>query len=282
MHKNKTFYQNSTIEIKGKIIGADRPLVMGIINLTPDSFYEGSRKQSENEIIETAAAMLADGADMLDLGAYSSRPQAEDISEELEWDRLNSILPKLRTEFPNAILSIDTFRSSIAEKSLSCGADIINDISGGTLDDKMFDIISKWNCPYILMHMRGTPQNMNSLTSYDNLVDEIIKFLYDRTNELKEMGLHKIIVDPGFGFAKNTEQNFELLSRLDELQSLGVPILAGLSRKSMIYKTLGITSEDALNGTTALNVIALLKGAKIIRVHDVKEAVECVKLYSYL
>ena len=282
MHKNKTFYQNSTIEIKGKIIGADHPLVMGIINLTPDSFYEGSRKQSENEIIETAAAMLADGADILDLGAYSSRPQAEDISEELEWDRLNSILPKLRTEFPNTILSIDTFRSGIAEKSLSCGADIINDISGGTLDDKMFDIISKWNCPYILMHMRGTPQNMNSLTSYDNLVDEIIKFLYDRTNELKGMGLHKIIVDPGFGFAKNTEQNFELLSRLEELQSLGVPILAGLSRKSMVYKTLGITSEDALNGTTALNMIALLKGAKIIRVHDVKEAVECVKLYSYL
>lgn len=282
MHKNKTFYQNSTIEIKGIIIGAERPLVMGIINLTPDSFYEGSRKQSENEIIETAAAMLNEGADILDLGAYSTRPQAEDISEELEWERLSTILPKLRAEFPNTILSIDTFRSGIAQKSLENGADIINDISGGTLDNQMFDVISKWNCPYILMHMRGTPQNMNNLTSYENLIDEIIKFLYDKTNELKKMGLHKIIVDPGFGFAKNTEQNFELLSRLEELQSLGVPILAGLSRKSMIYKTLGITSEDALNGTTALNVIALLKGAKIIRVHDVKEAVECVKLYSYL
>ncbi len=282
MHKNKTFYQNSTIEIKGKLLGGPQALVMGIINLTPDSFFEGSRKQSENEILETATRMITDGADILDLGAYSSRPNAEDISPEAEWDRLQHILPKLRAEFPDIIISIDTFRADIAEKALALGADIINDISGGTLDKRMYEVVAKHNCPYIVMHMKGTPQNMQSLTQYENLINEIIDYFEEKIEALQALNFNKIIIDPGFGFAKNIEQNFELLSKMEELQQLNRPILAGLSRKSMIYKSLNTTSEEALNGTTALNMIALQKGASMLRVHDVKEAVECIKLYSYL
>lgn len=282
MHKNKTFYQNSTIEIKGKLLGGPQALVMGIINLTPDSFFEGSRKQSENEILETATRMITDGADILDLGAYSSRPNAEDISPEAEWDRLHHILPKLRAEFPDIIISIDTFRADIAEKALALGADLINDISGGTLDKRMYEVVAKHNCPYIVMHMKGTPQNMQSLTQYENLINEIIDYFEEKIEALQALNFNKIIIDPGFGFAKNIEQNFELLSKMEELQQLNRPILAGLSRKSMIYKSLNTTSEEALNGTTALNMIALQKGASILRVHDVKEAVECIKLYSYL
>ncbi len=282
MHKNKTFYQNSTIELKGKLLGGAPALVMGIINLTPDSFFADSRKQSENEILETASKMISEGADMLDLGAYSSRPQAENISEETEWERLNKILPILRKEFPSAILSIDTFRANIAEKALNEGADIINDISGGELDEKMFPLIIKWNCPYIMMHMKGTPQTMSTLNQYTDLIKEIKEYFEVKIEKLKSQGFEKIIIDPGFGFAKAGTQNFQLLSDLEELKSLGMPILAGLSRKSMIYKTLNIDASEALNGTTSLNMVALQKGASILRVHDVKEAVECVKLYSYL
>lgn len=282
MHKNKTFYQNSTIELKGKLLGGAPALVMGIINLTPDSFYAGSRKQSENEILETAAKMISEGADMLDLGSYSSRPQAENISEETEWERMSSILPILRKEYPSIIISIDTFRANVAEKALSMGADIINDVSAGSLDEKMFPLIVKWNCPYIMMHMKGTPQTMSTLNQYSDLVKEVIDYFEEKINILQTQGFQKIIIDPGFGFAKVGTQNFELLSKLGELKSLGMPILAGLSRKSMIYKTLNIEAADALNGTTALNMVALQNGANILRVHDVKEAVECVKLYSYL
>lgn len=282
MHKNKTFYQKTTIELKGKVLGGTKPLVMGIINLTPDSFYEGSRKQTEHEILETSAKMLKEGADILDLGAYSSRPSAENISAEEEWNRMQDILPKLCTEFPEAIISVDTFRTFVAENAINNGADIINDISGGTLDDEMFALVAKLNCPYIMMHMKGTPQTMQSLTQYDNLVQEVIDFFEERIKQLQQYNFNKIIIDPGFGFAKNALQNFELLSRMNELQTLGMPILAGLSRKSMIYKTLGISASEALNGTTALNMVALQQGASILRVHDVKEAVECVKLYSYL
>ncbi len=282
MHKNKTFYQNSTIELKGKLLGGAPALVMGIINLTPDSFYAGSRKQSENEILETVAKMISEGADLLDLGAYSSRPMAENISEETEWERMSSILPILRKEYPSIIISIDTFRANVAEKALNEGADIINDISAGSLDEKMFPLIVKWNCPYIMMHMKGTPQTMSTLNQYSDLVNDVIDIFAEKINILQTQGFQKIIIDPGFGFAKVGAQNFELLSKLGELKSLGMPILAGLSRKSMIYKTLNIEAADALNGTTALNMVALQNGANILRVHDVKEAVECVKLYSYL
>lgn len=282
MHKNKTFYQNSTIELKGKLLGGAPALVMGIINLTPDSFYAGSRKQSENEILETAAKMISEGADLLDLGAYSSRLMAENISEETEWERMSSILPILRKEYPSIIISIDTFRANVAEKALNEGADIINDISAGSLDEKMFPLIVKWNCPYIMMHMKGTPQTMSTLNQYSDLVKEVIDYFEEKINLLQTQGFQKIIIDPGFGFAKVGSQNFELLSKLGELKSLRMPILAGLSRKSMIYKTLNIEASDALNGTTALNMVALQNGTNILRVHDVKEAVECVKLYSYL
>ena len=282
MHKNKTFYQKTTIELKGKVLGSAKPLVMGIINLTPDSFYEGSRKQTEHEILETSAKMLKEGADILDLGAYSSRPNAENISAEEEWNRMQDILPKLSTEFPEAIISVDTFRASVAEKAIHNGADIINDISGGTLDSEMFALVAKLNCPYIMMHMKGTPQTMQSLAQYDDLVKEVIEFFEVRIKQLHQYNFNKIIIDPGFGFAKDAMQNFELLSKMSELQTLGMPILAGLSRKSMIYKTLGISAAEALNGTTALNMVALQQGATILRVHDVKEAVECIKLYSYL
>jgi len=282
VHKNKTFYQNSTIEIKGKQLGGPQPLVMGIINLTPDSFYEGSRKQSENEILEAATRMVAEGADILDLGAYSSRPHAEDISPEVEWERMSTILPLLNKHFPETIVSVDTFRAEIANRALQNGVDIINDISGGTLDNAMYEVITKWNCPYIMMHMKGTPQNMSSLAQYDDLLHEVIQFFEEKISILQQLNFNKIIIDPGFGFAKNQSQNFELLSKMEMLQSMKMPILAGLSRKSMIYKSLNINAEEALNGTTALNMVALQKGASILRVHDVKEAVECVKLYSYL
>lgn len=280
MHKNKIFYNKPTIEVKGLIIGGADPLVMGIINLTPDSFYSGSRKQTVLEVMEQATKMVKEGVDILDLGAYSSRPQAEHISEEEEWQRIVQVLPTLKKEFPNTVISLDTFRASIAKKAISEGIDIINDISGGDLDPGMFTVISETNCAYIMMHMRGTPQNMNTLTIYIDVVEDVILHLAGKVKQLNDLGFHKIILDPGFGFAKTIDQNFELLSRLDEFNQLPYPLLVGLSRKSMIYKTLGITAEESLNATSVLHVIALEKGAQLLRVHDVKEAKECILLWK--
>ena len=280
MHKNKIFYNKPTIEVKGLIIGGSEPLVMGIINVTPDSFYSGSRKQTGTEVLEQASRMVSEGADILDLGAYSSRPQAEHISEEEEWQRISSILPTLRSTFPKVVLSLDTFRSGIAKKAIDEGIDVINDISGGELDPNMFNVIASNQCPYIMMHMRGTPQTMQSMNTYDDLVNDVIMHLSGKIKQLNDLNFHNIILDPGFGFAKNIDQNFELLSRLEELHQLPYPLLVGLSRKSMIYKTLGITAEESLNGTTALHAIALEKGAQLLRVHDVKEAKECIALWK--
>ena len=280
MHKNKIFYNKPTIEVKGLIIGGSDPLVMGIINITPDSFYSDSRKQTVTEVLEQANVMISEGADILDLGAYSTRPQAEDISEEEEWQRISSILPTLRSTFPKVVLSLDTFRSGIAKKAIDEGIDIINDISGGELDPNMFNVITCNQCPYIMMHMRGTPQTMQSMNTYDDLVNDVIMHLSGKIKQLNDLNFHNIILDPGFGFAKNIDQNFELLSRLEELHQLPYPLLVGLSRKSMIYKTLGITAEESLNGTTALHAIALEKGAQLLRVHDVKEAKECIALWK--
>lgn len=280
MHKNKIFYNKPTIEVKGLIIGGSDPLVMGIINITPDSFYSDSRKQTVTEVLEQANVMISEGADILDLGAYSTRPQAEDISEEEEWQRISSILPTLRSTFPKVVLSLDTFRSGIAKKAIDQGIDIINDISGGELDPNMFNVIASNQCPYIMMHMRGTPQTMQSMNTYDDLVNDVILHLSGKIKQLNDLNFHNIILDPGFGFAKNINQNFELLSRLEELHQLPYPLLVGLSRKSMIYKTLGITAEESLNGTTALHAIALEKGAQLLRVHDVKEAKECIALWK--
>jgi dihydropteroate synthase len=281
VHKNKLFYEK-TIEIKGKLLGGPEPMVMGIVNLTPDSFFEGSRKQTENEILNTVCKMVQEGVDILDLGAYSSRPNAEHISEEMEWNRLAWVIPTIIKDFPGLILSVDTFRANIAEKSLIAGVDIINDISAGNLDEQMFSVISKYPCTYVMMHMRGTPQTMQSLINYENLLGEMNTYFEEKINTLNSLGVHNIIIDPGFGFAKNIPQNFELLSRCNELLSLKQPLLIGISRKSMIYKTLSVGPEDALNGTTALNMIALERGANILRVHDVKEAKECIKLWRQL
>ncbi len=281
MHKNKLFYQK-TIEIKGKLLGGPVPLVMGIVNLTPDSFYEGSRNQTENEILITVQKMVQDGVDILDLGAYSSRPNAEHISEEEEWNRMSWVILIIKKMYPNLILSVDTFRANIAEKALEAGVDIINDISAGNLDERMFSVISKYPCTYVMMHMRGTPQTMQSLTSYVNMMDELNTYFEEKINTLNRLGVQNIIIDPGFGFAKNIQQNFELLNKSNELLSLNHPLLIGISRKSMIYKTLNVGPEEALNGTTALNMIALQKGASILRVHDVKEAKECITLWQQL
>lgn len=280
MHKNKIFYNKPTIEVKGLIIGGSEPLVMGIINITPDSFYSGSRKQTVTEVLEQASRMVSEGADILDLGAYSSRPQAEHISEEEEWQRLATILPILRSTYPDVVLSLDTFRSNIASKAIEAGIDIINDISGGDLDPNMFNVIANNNCTYIMMHMRGTPQTMQNMNTYEDVVEDVIMHLAVKIKQLNDLNFHNIILDPGFGFAKNTDQNFELLARLEELNQLPYPLLVGLSRKSMIYKTLGITAEESLNGTTALHAIALEKGAQLLRVHDVKEANECITLWK--
>ena len=280
--KDTFFKPKHILNVGGRIIDLAAPKVMGIVNLTPDSFYEGSRKQSDREVLAIAEKMLNDGADFLDLGAYSTRPGAEDISADEELERLLPAIRNLNKEFPQAILSVDTFRANIAEKAIDSGAHIINDISGGTLDDKMFETIGKLNVPYVLMHTKGSPKTMNQLNQYDNLTQEIVFYLSERVAQLKAFGVKDIIVDPGFGFAKNTDQNYQLLHQMQRLKIMGLPILAGLSRKSMIWKTLGITAGEALNGTTVLNTIALQNGASILRVHDVKEAKECICIFNKL
>lgn len=255
------------------------PRVMGIINITPDSFYKGSRYSKEGDIIAIAEKMIFEGADILDLGGYSSRPGAINISEDEESERVLPVIRLLKKEIPSAVISVDTFRSGIARKAvLDCGADIINDISGGETDSKMFDVIAELNVPYILMHMKGNPQNMQDNPVYDDVVADILKWFGPRIFRLQSAGVKDIILDPGFGFGKTIKHNFEMLRRLGDFEVAGLPILAGLSRKGTIWKTLGITAEDAMNGTTVLNTVALLNGADILRVHDVKEAVEAVKL----
>jgi dihydropteroate synthase len=271
-----------TINCKGQLIDISIPKVMGILNLTPDSFYDGGRYKSESDILSKVENMIQEGATFIDVGAYSSRPNAEHISEEEELNRIVPIVDLLLNTFPEILLSIDTFRSRVAKISIESGASMINDISAGKLDENMLQTVSKLHVPYIMMHLRGTPQNMQKLTHYDNLVKDILFYFSARIHSAKELGITDIIVDPGFGFAKTIDQNFELLNHLDLFKMLELPILVGLSRKSMIHKSLSITANEALNGTTVLNTIALQKGAKIIRVHDVKEAVECVRLFNLI
>ncbi|MDT8401517.1 MAG: dihydropteroate synthase [Bacteroidales bacterium] len=271
------------INIKGSLFDLSFPRVMGVLNITPDSFYKGSRVNSEKEILSRAAKMLESGADMLDVGGYSSRPGAENITEKKELERISHALKLLRREFPSAILSLDTFRSSIAEIGINhFGVDIINDISGGNLDDKIFDVIEKYKVPYILMHMKGSPQNMHINPVYDDLMGELLKWFSVKKQELVLRGIKDIIIDPGFGFGKTIDHNFILLNGLERFSILGLPVLAGLSRKSMIWKTLEISPDESLNGTVVLNTLALLKGVSILRVHDVAEAVQAIKLVSRL
>jgi len=269
-----------TINCNGSLIDLSTPKVMGILNLTPDSFYDGGSYRDESQILQQVEKMLLEGATFIDLGAYSSRPGAQHISKEEEKKRIVPIITLIRSKFPNAILSIDTFRSEIAKHCIDAGAAMINDISAGNLDPNMISTVGALKVPYIMMHMKGTPQTMKSLDQYSDLTHEIQLYFSKKVAEARKKGINDIIIDPGFGFAKNIEQNFELLRKLDILQLQGLPILIGISRKSMIYKSLDITPAESLNGTTSLNTIALLKGASILRVHDVKEAIECVTLMN--
>ena len=268
------------INIRGRLFDLSKPKVMGILNLTPDSFYDGGVHNEINKIEDHVNKMVNDGMDILDIGGYSSKPGAKNISVDEEMTRVIPVLKHIRKIFPELVISIDTFRSKIASASLNEGADIINDISGGTLDKNMMSVVAKNNCPYILMHMQGNPQNMQNDPSYENVTLEIIQYLAQRIKIAHDNNIVDIIVDPGFGFGKTLEHNFEILNNLEKFNVLDTPILAGFSRKSMIYKTLKTSSEKALNGTSSLNTIALTKGAKILRVHDVKEAKECIILHE--
>ncbi len=271
-----------TINCKGQIIDLSTPKIMGILNITPNSFYDGGKYSLENNAIAQVEKMLKEGATFIDIGAYSSKPNAELVSEEEELNRIIPVVKAILNKFPEALLSIDTFRSTVAQECIDNGAALINDISAGSLDKKMMGVIASNNVPYIMMHLRGTPQTMQDQTNYEHIINEILTYFSDKVNKARSLGINDLIIDPGFGFAKTTDQNYEILSNLEQFKMLELPILAGVSRKSMIYKTLDTSPEEALNGTTVLNTIAITKGATIIRVHDVKEAMECVKLCGKL
>ena len=280
MAKDTFFQKKATLNVGGKLIDLCTPRVMGIINLTPDSFFVGSRKPLVADAVQQAEKMLNEGATFLDLGAYSSRPGAADISTEEETDRLLPVVEAIAGRFPEAVLSVDTFRALVAEAAIKAGAHIINDISGGELDTEMFATVARLQVPYILMHMKGTPQNMQQMTTYEDVFGEVYDYFVTRYHRLKQLGVNDVIIDPGFGFAKKAEQSYALMSRLHEFNTLQLPLLVGISRKKMVYGLLGTTAAEALIGTTALNTIALTKGANILRVHDVKEAVEAVKIWG--
>ena len=272
----------TTLCLSGKLLTLERPIVMGIVNVTPDSFFAGSRIDGERALRTRLDELIREGAAIADLGAYSSRPGADEVSLEEEMKRLRPALQLLRDEYPTLPVSVDTFRSEVARMAVEeYGAAIINDISGGGLDPEMYRTVSRLQVPYILMHMKGDPQTMQSLTDYTDITLEVLDYFIKRIGQLLDLGLHDIILDPGFGFSKTTEQNYELLAHLDTLtQTLRQPLLVGLSRKSMIYRPLGCTPEEALGGTTFLHALALERGAKILRVHDVRPAAEAITLYE--
>jgi len=268
------------INCKGQLIDLTAPKVMGILNITPNSFFDGGKYKSDNEIVTQVEKMLEDGATFIDIGAYSSKPNAEFVSQEQEISRIVPTVELILKKFPKAVISIDTFRSEVAKAGIENGASIINDISAGELDSKMLETIGTYNVPYIMMHMRGNPQTMQSLTHYEDITKEMLFYFSEKVKNARSFGINNLILDPGFGFAKTIEQNYEVLQKMELLNLLELPVLAGVSRKSMIYKILNCTPAEALNGTSIINTIALTKGAKILRVHDVKEATECVLLYN--
>lgn len=268
------------INCSGKLIDLSTPKIMGILNITPDSFYDGGKNDSDQAIIYNVQQMLTEGATFIDIGAYSSKPNADFVSEEEELQRIIPVIQMLVKIFPDILISVDTFRSEVAKAAIEAGAAIINDIAAGNLDDKMLETVAKYNVPYIMMHMRGNPKTMQSQTQYDDIIKEMLYYFSERVSQARSLGINDIIIDPGFGFAKTTEQNFQVMQKLELFQILDLPLLSGISRKSMIYKTLGTTPQESLNGTTVLNTISLIKGAKILRVHDVKEAVEAVALFE--
>lgn len=271
-----------TLNCKGKLIDLNEPKVMGILNITPDSFYDKSRFSSKDDLLKRTESMLSEGAAFIDVGAYSSRPGAEFVSEEEERKRLIPALEIILKEFPDALLSVDTFRSNIARETIDLGASIINDISGGDMDPDMFDVVVNKQVPYILMHMRGNPQTMSNLNKYDHLIVDIISELQVKVNDLQKRGLNDIIIDPGLGFAKDLLQNYEIVKELNSFKCIGHPLLIGASRKSMIYKLLECEPQNALTGTTVVHTACLLNGASILRVHDVKEAIEAIKITTLL
>ena len=272
-----------SLNCSGKLLSLDAPKVMGILNATPDSFFAGSRKQTERELIERVQQILSEGGSIIDVGAYSTRPGAAVVSAEEEWHRLEQALRIVHREAPEAILSVDTFRADIARRCVETfGVSIVNDISGGDADAQMFDTVADLRVPYVLMHCQGTPQTMQQAPTYKNVTAEVITDLSRKVRQLRQRGARDIIIDPGFGFGKTLEHNYTLLRQLEDFRVFDLPLLVGISRKSMITRPLDITADEALNGTTALNAFALMKGANILRVHDVKAATEVVKLYSLL
>ena len=280
--QSKIFSVNKTLNIRGKLIDLSEPKIMGILNVTPDSFYDGFKYMDESSILKQVERMVSEGADFIDVGGNSTRPGAVGISEEEELNRILPVVKIIAKKFPEIVISIDTFRSMVAKHAVEAGAFIINDISGGDLDPKMFDTVASLHVPYILMHMKGTPQTMMNEAAYENLLKEILDYFHQKIFKLQRLGVKDILIDPGFGFAKTVGQNFELLNKLDHFKILEKPMLVGLSRKSMIWRTLKTDPEGALNGTTALNTIALLKGANLLRVHDVREAKEVIQLTRQL
>lgn len=277
--KDTIFSKKTTINCNGSLLDLSVPKVMGVLNVTPDSFYDGGYYKNNEQIHRQVQNLVSDQADMIDVGGYSSRPGAEHISAEDELSRLRPVLEQIRQNHPEVILSVDTFRADVARIAVEeYQVDIINDISGGELDSKMFETIAELQVPYIMMHMKGTPQNMKKRAEYDDMMKEITAYFSKKTDQLKRMGVHDVILDPGFGFAKNIDQNYQLLNQLDQFRFFDLPILAGISRKSMIYKLLNLEPREALNGTTVLNTVALEKGADILRVHDVKEAKQAVHI----
>ncbi len=280
--KDKAFSHKKTLLTKGNLMDLSSPKVMGIINATPDSFYDGGVNIDLDKAVLKVEKMLKEGADIIDIGGYSTKPNASEVSIEEEESRVIPLIKTLILKFPDIVISIDTFRSKVAEKAINAGASIINDVSGGNLDDEMFETVAKLKVPYILMHMRGTPATMQNLTAYDHLIKDIVLELSEKLKILRSLQVNDVIIDPGFGFAKSLAQNYEILNNLSYFKQLDCPILVGVSRKSMIYKLLGVDAVNALNGTTALNMAALLNGGAILRVHDVKDAVETVKIYNQL
>ena len=279
--KDTFFSKKRTLNFAGTLYELSSPMVMGILNITPDSFYGGSQYTTDTAILRRCESILSEGGTIIDIGAYSSRPGAEHISEELELNRLLPALTLIRKEFSNALLSVDTFRSNVAKVTVQdFGVQMINDISAGDLDENMLETIANLKVPYVMMHMKGNPQSMQQQTEYQNLIKDILSYFADKVAKAKKAGIHDIIIDPGFGFGKTLEQNYLLLSRLSELRIFELPVLAGLSRKSMIYKLLDTTPDNALAGTISLNTLALLNGADILRVHDVKEAIDTVKIVN--
>lgn len=276
------FPQHASLNVGGKLYTFDRPQVVGILNCTPDSFFAGSRSEALSDVLMRAEQLVREGADVLDVGGYSTRPGAVDISVDEELQRVIPAIEAISNRFPELLISIDTFRAEVAKAAIQAGAHIVNDVSGGTLDDRLFDTVAELKCPYILTHIKGSPQTMQQETVYTNLFKDIAWYFSEKIDILRSKGVSDIIIDPGFGFAKTTEQNYELFARLSDFGFLGYPIMVGISRKSMIWKELNTDADHALNGTTALHMAACMKGASFLRAHDVKEAVETVRLYEKL